>query len=121
MRLAVLLATVAAAASAQPASFRIDTRLVPLLVNVKNPAGDLVGSLDKSEFTVYDNNVPQEIAVFERYTVQPLSVSILIDISGSTAKELKSETSSIGKFLRALMNEGNPKDMAALYGFNYDI
>jgi len=118
MRYALLL--IAAVAGAQP-TFKVDTRLVPLLVNVKNAAGDLIGSLDKSEFTVYDNNVPQEIAVFERYTVQPLSVSILLDISGSTAKELRYETSSIGKFLHALFGEGNPKDMAALYSFNYDV
>lgn len=117
---AILLLLTLASALAQP-TFKVDTSLVRLLVNVKNPAGDLVGSLDKDEFTVYDNGVPQKIAVFERYTVQPLSVSILIDISGSTAKELKYETASIVKFLHALFSEGNERDMAALYSFNYDV
>src|SRR5260370_42209836 len=98
MRYAFLL--LAAVAGAQP-TFKVDTRLVPLLVNVKNAAGNLIGSLEKNPFPVYDNNVPQEIAVFERYTVQPLSVSILIDISGSIAKDLKYETTSIGKVPRA--------------------
>ena len=83
--------------------------------------GDLVGSLDANEFTVYDNGIPQEIAVFERYTTQPLSVAILIDTSGSTAKDLRYETVSIGKFLSALFGEGNDRDMAALYSFNYDV
>lgn len=109
-----------ASASAQT-TFKTDVRLVRLLVNVKNPAGDLVGSVDKSEFTVYDSGVPQEISVFERYSVQPLSVSVMIDISGSTAKDLRYETASINKFLRALFAEGNERDMAALYSFNYDI
>jgi Ca-activated chloride channel family protein len=107
-----------ATASAQ---FKVDVHLVRLMVNVKNPAGDLVGSLDKNEFTVYDNGVPQEIAVFERYTTQPLSVALMIDISGSTFKDLRYEVTSMGKFLTALFGEGNDRDAAALYSFNYDV
>ena len=75
----------------------------------------------QDEFTVYDNGIQQDIAVFERYTTQPLSVAILIDTSGSTAKDLRYETTSIGKFLSALFGEGNERDMAALYSFNYEV
>jgi Ca-activated chloride channel family protein len=109
-----------ATASAQP-TFKVDVHLVRLLVTVKNAAGDLVGSLDPKEFTVYDNGVPQEIAVFEHQTLLPLSVSLLIDTSGSTGKELRYEVTSLQKFLKALLGEGNPKDMAALYSFNYEV
>jgi Ca-activated chloride channel homolog len=59
--------------------------------------------------------------VFERHPEQPLSVSLLIDISGSTAVDLKYEVESITKFLHALFAEGNPKDAVALYGFNYQV
>ena len=104
-----------ASASAQ---FKVDVHLVRLLVNVKNPAGDLVGSLDPKEFTVFDNGVEQTISVFERYTTQPLSVALLVDTSGSTAKDLRYEVTSINKFLRALFGEGNEQDMASLYSFN---
>jgi Ca-activated chloride channel family protein len=107
-------------ASAQ-STFRVDVRLVRLLVTVKNAAGDLVGSLDPKEFTVYDNGVAQEIAVFERQTLQPLSVALMIDTSGSTGKELRYEVTSVQKFLKALLGEGNPKDVAALYSFNYQV
>ena len=107
-----------ATASAQ---FKVDVRLVRLLVNVKNPVGELVGSLDPREFTVYDNDVPQEIAVFERYTTQPLSIAVMIDTSGSTRKDLPYEVTSISKFFSALFGEGNQRDMAALYSFNYDV
>ena len=111
-----------AAVAAQPTpTFKVDVRMVRLLVNVKNPAGDLVGSLDKNEFTVYDNGVPQEVAVFEHYTTRPLSVALLVDTSGSTAKDLRYEVTSISKFLTALFAEGNEKDMAALYSFNYQV
>lgn len=101
--------------------FRSDVRLVRLLATVKDANGDLVGSLDKGLFHVSDNGVEQQISVFERHTEQPLSVSILIDTSGSTGKELKYETDSVSRFLRALFREGNPDDRAALYRFNWQV
>ncbi|HYA16646.1 MAG TPA: VWA domain-containing protein [Bryobacteraceae bacterium] len=100
---------------------RVDVRLVRILATVKDANGGLVGSLEKSDFTVKDNGAPQEIAVFERQTDQPLSVAILIDNSGSTAKDLKYETDSVLRFLHSLFREGNPGDMAALYSFNWEI
>ena len=111
----------AAAASAQQPDIRVDVNLVRVVATVKDAAGQLVGSLSKDDFTILDNNVPQQVAAFERHTEQPLSVSLLIDISGSTAKDLKYEVESITKFLHALFAEGNPKDAVALYSFNYQV
>ncbi len=108
-------------AYAQPNTFKTEVRLVRLLVNVKNPAGDLVGTLEKDDFSVFDNGVKQDVAVFEHYTTQPLSVSILVDTSGSTAKDWQLEVKSLSKFLRALFGAGNERDSAALYTFNYDV
>jgi Ca-activated chloride channel family protein len=101
--------------------FRVDVRLVRVVATVKDAAGGTVGGLNKEDFNVYDNGVRQEIALFERHTQQPLSVAILIDTSGSTAKDLKYEIDSVSRFLRALFNEGNPEDTAALYSFNWQV
>jgi Ca-activated chloride channel homolog len=106
---------------AQETVIKVDVNLVRILATVKNSVGELVGSLEKDEFRVYDNDVAQQIAVFERQTEQPLSVSLLLDTSGSTAKELKYEVESIGRFLKTLFQEGNPKDATALYSFNYQV
>jgi Ca-activated chloride channel family protein len=100
---------------------RVDVRLVRILATVKDASGALVGSLNKDAFTLSDNGAPQEIAVFERQTDQPLSVAILIDNSGSTAKDLRYETDSVIRFLHSLFREGNPEDAAALYSFNWEI
>ncbi|MBZ5604923.1 MAG: VWA domain-containing protein [Acidobacteriia bacterium] len=113
-----------AVASAQPnvpPTFKSEVRLVRLLVNVKNQAGDLIGTLEKDEFSVFDNGVRQDISVFEHYTTKPLSVSILVDTSGSTAKDWQLEVKSLTRFLRALFGAGNEQDSAALYTFNYDV
>jgi Ca-activated chloride channel family protein len=118
-----LLAAAAALAVAVVASgqFKVDVKLVRLLVTVKDGRGELVGSLEKPDFAVYDNGVKQEIAVFEHHTALPLSVALLIDTSGSTAKDLRYETTSVEKFLRALLREGNTDDTVALYAFNDEV
>jgi Ca-activated chloride channel family protein len=108
-------------AFAQEPLFRVDVRLVRLLATVKNAAGDLVGSLEARDFTVTDNGVPQEIAVFEHQTMQPLSIALLVDTSASTAKDFRYEIESIAKFMSALTREGNPSDAASLYAFNYQV
>jgi Ca-activated chloride channel family protein len=46
---------------------------------------------------------------------------LLIDTSGSTAKDLRYETISLEKFIHALLREGNPDDAAALYSFNDQV
>jgi Ca-activated chloride channel family protein len=110
----------AAAASAQP-TFTMHVKLVRLLVSVKNQKGELVGSLGRDQFEVYDCDAKQDVAVFEHQTTMPLSVSVLVDASGSTLKDIHYETTSIGKFFKALIREGNANDMAALYSFNYEV
>jgi len=107
--------------SALGAQIRVDVRLVRVLATVKNPAGELVGALNKEDFEILDNGVPQQISVFERQTAQPLSVAMLVDSSGSTAKDLKYETDSVARFFKALFSEGNPKDTVALYSFNDQV
>src|SRR5580692_10186727 len=98
---AVMLALTLAAQTTAP-TYKVNVKLVHLLVNVKDAKGDLVGSLEKKDFTVYDCGVKQVISAFEPQTDQPLSVSVLIDTSGSTFKDVREETTSIEKFFKAL-------------------
>ncbi len=100
---------------------RVNVRLVRMLVTVKDADGQLIGSLNKSDFTVFDNGVRQDTAVFERQTEQPLSVAMLVDTSASTGIELRYELDSVSRFLRVLLGEGNPDDTVALYSFNWQV
>ena len=117
----LLLCSAAVLSAQQPPLFRADVNLVRVLATVKNQAGELVGALQKGDFTVFDNGARQEISVFERRTELPLSVALLVDTSGSTNKELKYEADSASRFLHALLSEGNLEDAVALYSFNYDV
>jgi Ca-activated chloride channel homolog len=119
--LVLCLAAAGAALLAQSGVIRVDVKLVHLIATVKNKSGQLVGALTKDDFEIYDNGVRQEIKVFERQTEQPLSVALLIDVSGSTAKDLKFELDSASRFLKALLSEGKPEDRVAIYKFDYEI
>jgi len=103
------------------AQFKTDVRLVHIVATVKDRFGKLQGGLQKEDFLVSDNGVPQEIRLFERQSNQPLSVLLMIDTSGSTLKDLKFETDAAAKFVRALLSEGNPKDALSLWSFDYDV
>lgn len=120
-KLGLLALLAAATLASQEPVFRVESKLVRLIVSVKNSKGELVGSLEKHDFKVFDTGVLQEIQYFERHTELPLSVSILIDASASTARELRYEIESVRKFLRALFREGNPQDAAALYVFDDEV
>jgi Ca-activated chloride channel family protein len=92
-----------------------------MLVTVKDVSGRPVGGLNKADFTVYENGVKQEVSLFERHTAQPLSVGILLDVSGSTAREMQYQTEAVQRFADALFREGNPEDRAALFAFNWQV
>jgi Ca-activated chloride channel family protein len=123
LRLARLAAGLCAGAllAQQPTVFRSNVNLVRVVATVKTLAGQTVGTLGKDEFEVYDNGARQQIAVFEHQTEQALSVILMVDTSGSTAKELKYEADSASRFFHALLDEGNAQDSAALFTFNWEI
>ena len=107
--------------AAQETTFKVDVRLVRMLVTVKDAGGQLAGYLEKGDFAIFDNEIQQEIAVFEHHTEQPLSVSVMVDTSASTGRELSYEVNSVGRFLRAIFREGNTKDAVALYSFTHGV
>ncbi len=105
----------------QPTVFRTNVNLVRVVTTVKTQTGQIVGTLGRDDFEVYDNGARQQISVFEHQTEQALSVILMVDTSGSTAKELKYEADSASRFVHALLGEGNLQDTAALYTFNWEI
>jgi len=103
----------------QPPTFRADVKLVTVLATVKDARGAVIGGLGREDFTMLVEGATQEIAVFERQTDRPLSVSLLFDASGSVAKERKFEQEAALRFLRSLLSAGaNPADRVAVYHFS---
>jgi Ca-activated chloride channel family protein len=87
------------------ATFRIESKLVNLFVNVTEPNGAIVGGLNKEDFRIFEDGRPQDIAVFERESAMPLSLILAIDTSASTAIDRTRERDASKTFIHALMRE----------------
>jgi len=116
-----LLACALALVAQQGTTIRVSVNLVRAVATVKTEAGAIVSTLQKDDFEIYDNGIRQQISVFEHQTDQKLSVALLVDVSGSTAKELSYEADSAGRFMHALFAEGNPEDSLKFYTFNWRV
>ncbi|MCA1641767.1 MAG: VWA domain-containing protein [Acidobacteria bacterium] len=64
---------------------------------------------------VFENDVPQTVSVFQRETELPLSIAILVDVSGSQASTLPDEKEFALRFLDSILRPG--KDDAAILSF----
>jgi len=58
-------------------------RLVLLPTSVTDRKGRIVRGLDRDDFTVFEDHVPQEIRVFSTEAREPVSIAFLLDVSGS--------------------------------------
>ncbi len=111
-------ATLSMIAAGQDMTIRVHVQLVNIIATVRDSAGALTTDLTKEDFIVLDEGQPQEIRFFDRQEGTPLAITLLIDSSGSTAKDLKFEQDSAAKFLHALVRH---QDRVALYAFNQDV
>jgi|SRR5436190_1768580 len=93
---------------------KVKTDLVTLTLTVTDAAGRLMSGLNKSAFTVTDNNQVQDIQFFSDSDA-PVSVGILFDVSGSMGgdKILKAQ-----KALARFIATSHPSDEYFLIGFN---
>jgi Ca-activated chloride channel family protein len=101
---------------AQQPTFRSDTRIVPVMATVLDADGRLVPNLEKEDFTILDNNKPQEIALFES-TVEPFTAVVMLDFSGSMTANLKLLKQGTEQFLMRML----PADKGQVGAFSDKI
>jgi VWFA-related protein len=94
----------------------VEVNLVDVLFTVLNRRNKLVTDLDKPNFKVFDDGVPQDIRYFSRQTDLPLRVGLLLDTSNSIRDRLKFEQDAAIDFLYNVMRRG--KDQAFLMIFD---
>ena len=97
----------------QPA-FRADVHLVNIGFSVRDTGGKLVTGLTQDDFEVLEDGVPQKIAFFARSEDVPLTLGLVVDLSGSQGSFLKPHERDLRTFLRAALT---PKDRAFLVCF----
>jgi Ca-activated chloride channel homolog len=92
------------------------TGLVHLVVTVTDRHHNFVTDLDKTDFKVLENGVPQEIKFFGRETDLPLRIGMLLDTSNSIRPRLEFEKDAAVDFLNKVIRRN--KDMAFLMTFD---
>jgi VWFA-related protein len=116
----LVLALPAAAQNPPPASddvpiFRSETRLVVLHATVVDKNGNLVTTLPREAFRVFENGTQQTLRLFRREDI-PVSMGIIVDNSGSMRpKRQKVESAALG-----LVKASNPQDEVFIVNFNDD-
>ncbi|HUJ48659.1 MAG TPA: VWA domain-containing protein [Bryobacteraceae bacterium] len=122
--LGIILLLAALPAAAQPvaadseSAIKVDVDVVNVLCTVYDRRGALVRDLAKDDFEVLENGRRQEIRYFARDTDLPLTVALLVDVSGSVRALIGAEKDAAAKFLQAVIR---PSDQALLAGFSSSI
>ncbi|MBL8204039.1 MAG: VWA domain-containing protein [Blastocatellia bacterium] len=90
----------------------IDTKLINLNAKAVSVDGKPIVTLTKDDFTLYENNVKQEITHFSPVTA-PINLVLLLDFSGSTEKKKDVMKDAAKKFVDSL----GPNDRVAVAAF----
>jgi VWFA-related protein len=121
MAVAPVALTLAWAQTQQPAqeedagaTIKVDVDVVNVLSSVRDKKGRLVGNLTKDDFLVYEDGKQQEIKYFARETDLPLTIGLLVDVSGSQARLIEEERQAAFQFFSQVLRK---KDMAFLISF----
>jgi Ca-activated chloride channel family protein len=99
----LLLLTVLCRAAQQPPSFQSEINLVNVTMVVHSTDGSLLRTLAKDDFEVFEDGVPQTIRFFTRESESPLSLGVIVDVSGSQDKFLKQHDHDIKTFFNAVL------------------
>src|SRR5690348_12980897 len=80
--------------------------LVDVLFTVLNRRNKLVPDLQKQDFKVFDEKLPQDIRYFSRQTDLPLRIGMLVDTSNSIRDRIKFEQDASINFLFSVLRRG---------------
>lgn len=102
----------------QPPSLKIeqDVNLVTLTATVVDRRGRHVTGLRKSDFRIYEDGVPQKVAVMESQEL-PISIGVVFDTSGSMIDKIEDVQDAVKHFLELV----NPSDDVFLIRFSSDV
>ena len=95
-------------------SIKVDVDVVSILASVRDKKGALVANLQKNDFTVLEDGKPQSIKYFTKETDLPLTIGLLVDVSGSQRNLIDIERSAASQFFTQVLRK---KDEAFLIMF----
>ena len=73
----------------EDARYDISVNAITISVTVQDKGGRYINDLTQKDFEVYENNVRRTITYFNRDSNAPISLTVLLDVSGSMALQDK--------------------------------
>jgi Ca-activated chloride channel homolog len=96
----------------------VAVNLVNVAFSMRDSRGALVESLAKEDIEIFEDAVPQKISFFARSTDVPLTLGLIVDVSGSQDHFTKQHEQDLEVFLKEVLG---PKDRAFLVTFGNHI
>jgi Ca-activated chloride channel homolog len=93
---------------------RVDVNLVNVTFTARNARGALVDNLTKNDVELYEDAVQQKIEFFSKSTDLPLTLALIVDVSGSQDHFGKKHEKDLQVFLKEVLG---PKDRVFLVCF----
>jgi Ca-activated chloride channel family protein len=96
-------------------AIRLGAELVTVPFNVTDKKNRYINDLTKDDIEILEDNKPQQIFSFERQTDLPITIAMLIDISGSEQYTLPIEKAAARRFFQRVLRPS--KDLGAVVTF----
>jgi Ca-activated chloride channel family protein len=94
----------------------VNVDLVLMYTSVFDKSGRFVAGLKKDNFKLFEDGIQQTVTSFSQEDV-PVSMGILLDLSGS----MRGKIDQVNKSALALIRASNPQDQVFLIGFNDEV
>ncbi len=99
------------------APISVDVDVVNLYCSVRTKQNALISTLEKGDFTLAEDGTSQTIKYFTRETDLPLTIGLLVDVSGSQRNLIEIERRAASAFFSSVLRK---KDVAFLISFGAD-
>jgi VWFA-related protein len=96
---------------------KVDVNVVTALCTVHDKKGAIISTLSKDDFHLSEDGRAQEIKYFTRETDLPLTIGLLVDVSGSQQNLIETERRAASAFFHSVLKK---KDVAFLISFGAD-
>lgn len=95
-------------------TIKVDVDLVNVLFSVRDKKGAFINNLTKDDIQIFEDGKEQAIQSFTRETDLPITMGLLVDVSGSQERLIEEERRAATQFFRQVLR---PKDLAFLISF----
>ena len=96
---------------------KVNVDIVNMFCAVRDKKGALIANLSKDDFQLFEDGKPQPIKYFTRETDLPLTIGLLVDVSGSQVNLIDIEKRAATAFFQQVLKK---KDVAFVISFGAD-